>query len=150
MMGRTTNCPRKAAMLLAVTWILASAAYAAETPLTNGVPLAGQSGTAGSEKFYRIDVPAGQDQLEILTTGGTGDVDLYVRRGALPTTTSYDFRPYKVGNEETVSVASPAAGTWYIMLRGYADYANVTLKATYSAAVTVVSLTSGVPVTGLS
>jgi len=150
MTGLTTNRPRKAAVLLAVTCILASVAYAAETPLTNGVPLAGQSGTAGSEKFYRIDVPAGQDALEILTTGGTGDVDLYVRRGALPTTTSYDYRPYKVGNEETVSVTNPTAGTWYIMLRGYADYAGVTVKATYSAAVTIVTLANGVPVTGLA
>jgi len=150
MTGLNTNRPRKAAVLLAATCILASVAYAAETPLTNGVPLAGQAGTAGSEKFYRIDVPAGQDQLEILTTGGTGDVDLYVRRGALPTTTSYDYRPYKVGNEETVSVTNPTAGTWYIMLRGYADYAGVTVKATYSAAVTIVTLANGVPVTGLS
>jgi hypothetical protein len=68
-------------------------------------------GAAGSEKFYKIDVPAGQDELEILTTSGTGDVDLYVRLGALPTTTSYDYRPYKVGNEETVTVANFAAGT---------------------------------------
>ncbi len=150
MTGRNTNRPRKAVVLLAVTCILASVSYAAETPLTNGVPLAGQSGTSGSEKFYRIDVPAGQDALEILTTGGTGDVDLYVRRGALPTITSYDYRPYKVGNEETVSVANPTAGTWYVMLRGYADYAGVTVKATYSAAVTIVTLANGVPVTGLS
>lgn len=150
MTGLNRNRPRKAAVLLAAMCILASVAHAAETPLTNGVPLTGQSGTAGSEKFYRIDVPAGQDQLEILTTGGTGDVDLYVRRGALPTTTSYDYRPYLVGNEETVTVTNPTAGTWYIMLRGYADYANVTVKATYSAAVTIVTLASGVPVTGLS
>jgi len=150
MKGLNRNSPRKVAVLLATVCVLASAAYAAETPLTNGVPLTGQSGAAASEKFYRIDVPAGQDDLEILTTGGTGDVDLYVRRGALPTTTSYDYRPYKVGNEETVAVSSPAAGTWYIMLRGYADYAGVTVKATYSAAVTITNLANGVPVTGLS
>ncbi|MBN1507021.1 MAG: pre-peptidase C-terminal domain-containing protein [Sedimentisphaerales bacterium] len=150
MTGPSRNSPRRVALLLAATCILASVAYAAETPLTNGVPLTGQSGSASSEKFYRIDVPAGQDDLEILTTGGTGDVDLYVRFGALPTTTSYDYRPYKPGNEETVAVESPTAGTWYIMLRGYSDYANVTLKATYSAAITIVTLTSGVPVTGLA
>jgi hypothetical protein len=150
MTGQNRNSPRRAAVLLAAICLLASVAYAAETPLTNGVPLAGQSGTAGSEKLYKIDVPAGQDALEILTTGGTGDVDLYVRRGALPTTTSYDYRPYKVGNEETVNVSNPTAGTWYVMLRGYADYANVTVKATYSAAVTIVTLTNGVPVTGLT
>jgi hypothetical protein len=150
MTGLNRNHPRKAAVLVAAMCLLASVAYAAETPLTNGVPLAGQAGTAGSEKFYKIDVPAGQDTLEILTTGGTGDVDLYVRRGALPTTTTYDYRPYKVGNEETVNVTNPTAGTWYIMLRGYADYASVTVEATYSAAVTIVTLANGVPVTGLS
>jgi hypothetical protein len=144
------NGPGKAVVLVATVCLLASVSFAAETPLTNGVPLTGLSGIAGSETFYKITVPAGQDQLEILTTGGSGDVDLYVRFGALPTTTSYDYRPYKAGNEETVTVASPVAGVWYIMLRGYAAYSGVTLKGTYSAAVSIVTLANGVPVTGLS
>ena len=150
MNGLKSKSPRNVVALLAAFWVLGSAAFGAETPLTNGVALTGLSGTTGGETFYKIDVPAGQDQLEILTTGGTGDVDLYVRRGSLPTITAYDYRPYKVGNEETVTVTSPAAGTWYIMLRGFSAYAGVTLKATYSAAVTVVTLTNGVPKTGLS
>ncbi len=137
-------------VVLLTLGLLASVAAAAETPLTNGVPVTEISGTAGSEKFYRIDVPAGQDELEIVTTGGTGDADLYVRLGALPTTSSYDYRPYQVGNEETVTVPTPAAGTWYIMLRGYSTYAGVTLRATYTAAVTVTPLTNGVPVPSLA
>jgi hypothetical protein len=137
------------AVLLATLGVLASAAYGVETPLANGVPVAGISGAAGSETFYRIDVPAGQDELEISTTGGTGDADLYVRRGSLPTTTSYDYRPYKPGNEEKVTVANPAAGTWFIMLRGYTAYAGVTLKATYSAAIVITPLTNSIPVTSL-
>jgi hypothetical protein len=150
MNSRKMNGPGKAGVLLATVCLLASVSFGAETPLTNGVPLTGLSGIAGSETFYKITVPAGQDQLQILTTGGTGDVDLYVRFGALPTTTSYDYRPYKAGNEETVNVTSPVAGVWYIMLRGYDAYAGVTLKATYSAAVSIIALTNGVPVTGLS
>ena len=150
MTGRNTNCPRKAAVLLAVTCILASVAYAAETPLTNGVPLAGQSGTAGSEKFYRIDVPAGQDALEILTTGGTGDVDLYVRRARCPRPPATIIGPTRSATRKLFPSTNPTAGTWYVMLRGYADYAGVTVKATYSAAVTIVTLANGVPVTGLS
>ena len=150
MNGLKNKSPRNVVALLAAFWVLGSVAYGAETPLTNGVALTGLSGSAGGETFYKIDVPAGQDQLEILTTGGTGDVDLYVRRGSLPTITAYDYRPYRVGNEETVTVASPAAGTWYIMLRGFSAYAGVTLKATYSAAVTVVNLTNGVPKINLS
>ena len=125
-------------MLVAALSLVASMAYAGEpTALTNGVAVTGISGAAGSEMFYKIDVPAGQDTLQISTSGGTGDVDLYVRRGSQPTTTSYDYRPYKVGNNETVDVNNPAAGTWYIMLRGYSSYSGVTLKATYSAAISI-------------
>jgi len=145
--GKTSA--RTSAVLVAAICILASVTHAAPTSLTNGVPVTGISGAAASETFYMIDVPAGQDTLQIATSGGTGDVDLYVRRGSQPTTTSYDYRPYKVGNNETVDVNNPAAGTWYIMLRGYTSYAGVTLKATYSAAISVKALTNGVPATGL-
>jgi hypothetical protein len=137
------------AVLLAAIGMLTSAVYA-QTPLDNGVPLTGLSGGAGSETFYRIDVPAGQDELEIVMSGGLGDADLYVRLGALPTTSAYDYRPYEPGNEETVTVAKPTAGTWYIMLRGYSPYSGVTLKATYSVAVTITPLTNGVAVTDLT
>jgi hypothetical protein len=138
------------AVLVAALGVLAGVAAAAETPLTNGVPVTGLSGSAGAGQYFRIDVPAGQDTLEISTSGGTGDVDLYVKRGSLPTTTSYDYRPYKVGNNETVDVNNPASGTWYIMLRGYTNYSGVTLKATYSAALSVKALTNGVAATGIS
>jgi hypothetical protein len=50
------------------------------------VPVTGISGAAGSELYFSIEVPAGQTKLEISMSGGTGDADLYVKRGALPTT----------------------------------------------------------------
>jgi hypothetical protein len=101
------------------------------TALTNGVPVTGLSGATGSETFYKIDVPAGQDFLTIEISGGTGDCDLYVKKGAKPTLTSWDYRPYLIGNNEKVDVTNPAAATWYIMLRAYQAYAGLTLKATY-------------------
>jgi len=141
---------RRFLVLVAAFGVLASMTYAAEpTALSNGVAVTGLSGGAGTEQFYKIDVPAGQDTLSISTSGGTGDVDLYVRRNSLPTTLSYDHRPFKVGNNETVDVNTPAAGTWYIMLRGYTSYSGVTLKATYEASVSVKSLANGVPATGI-
>ena len=142
--------PKHMTALLAIIGVLASVASAAPITLTNGVPVTGLAGTSGSETFYAITVPSGQDDLEISISGGTGDCDLYVRRGATPTTTSYDYRPYKSGNNETVAVESPAAGTWYIMLRGYTAYSGVTLVATYSADTTIVALANGVSVTGLA
>jgi hypothetical protein len=150
MSGLRKSRPRTIVALGAALWVLASTAYGAPVPLSNGVPVTGLSGTIGSESFYTIVVPAGQDDLEIKISGGTGDCDLYVRRGLPPTTLTYDYRPYQVGNNETVAVASPAAGTWYVMLRGYTAYAGLTLVATYSASVSVTPLANGVPVSGLS
>ena len=150
MNGLIGKRPRNIAVLLATLWVLGSVAYGAPVTLSNGVPVTGISGAAGSERFYTISVPAGQDALEISITGGTGDCDLYVRKDAQPTMTDYDYRPYQVGNEETVTVDNPAAGTWHIMLRGYSVYSGVTLQASYSGGTSVVTLTSGVPVINLS
>jgi hypothetical protein len=99
--------------------------------LTNGVAVTGIDGEAGSIRYYVIEVPTGATQLTIATSGGTGDVDLYIRRGALPQEYVYDCRPFRPGNEETCTVTTPAAGAWYIMLRGYAAYADVRLLASH-------------------
>jgi hypothetical protein len=120
-------------------------------PLTNGVPVTDLAGATGSETHYKIDVPPGQVKLEIQMSGGTGDADLYVKFGSPPTTTDWDYRPYLIGNDETVTVDNPTAGTWYIMLRGYQAYTGVTLLATYGPAPEIViPLENGVPLTGLS
>lgn len=98
--------------------------------LTNGVPVTNLSGATGTETLYKIVVPA-NSQLNITTSGGTGDVDLYVKAGAVPTTTSYDCRPYKNGNNESCSITVTQAGTYHVMLRGYANYSGVQLSASY-------------------
>jgi hypothetical protein len=103
--------------------------------LQNGSPRANLTGAKGSVTYYQIYVPAGQSALTISISGGTqsGDCDLYVRRGSQPTRSTYDYRPYLSGSNETVSVSSPAGGDWFIMLYGYTAYSGVTLTATYSA-----------------
>ncbi|MDT3278972.1 S8 family peptidase [Shewanella scandinavica] len=98
--------------------------------LTNGVPVTNLSGATATEALYKIVVPA-NSQLNIATSGGTGDVDLYVKAGTVPTTTSYDCRPYKNGNNESCSITVTQAGTYHVMLRGYANYSGVQLSASY-------------------
>jgi bacillolysin len=100
--------------------------------LSNGVALTGQGASTGSWKHYKITVPASQTSLAIVMSGGTGDGDLYVKRGAQPTLTSYDYRPYLNGNNETVSVTNPVAGDWYISIYAYSTFASVSIKATYA------------------
>ena len=117
--------------------------------LSNGVPITGIAGAQGSQQTWTLAVPAAQDSLVFTISGGTGDADMYVRRGAAPTTTTYDCRPYVAGNNETCTFSAPTAGTYYVMLRGYAAYSGVTLKGTHSAT-GVAALANGVPVTGIS
>ena len=101
------------------------------TVLTNGVAVTGISGATGSQQFWKLAVPAGQAKVVFAMSGGTGDADLYVRSGSKPTTTTYTCRPYLTGNNETCTITAPAAGDYYVMIRGYAAYTGVTLKGTY-------------------
>ncbi|WPB82014.1 M4 family metallopeptidase [Archangium violaceum] len=101
------------------------------TALTNGVALLNQSGAAGSQKFYYLDVPASRP-VSFTISGGTGDVDMYVKFGSQPSTSSYGCRPYLSGNNETCNMAAQAtAGRYHVMLNGYSAYSGVSLTGTY-------------------
>ena len=113
------------------------------TVLSNGVAVTGLSASAGVWKHFKIAVPSGQSKLDIVQSGGSGDADLYVKYGSQPTASSYDYRPYKSGNEETVAVTNPAAGDWYISIHAYSSYSSVSLKATYSSTSTSCTSVSG-------
>jgi hypothetical protein len=101
--------------------------------LSNGVPVSGLGAATGSELNYTIVVPSGASNLNIVTSGGTGDSDLYVRFGTAPTTSVYDCRPYLGGNAETCTFAAPQAGTYHIKLRAYSAFSGVTLSGSYSS-----------------
>jgi hypothetical protein len=64
-------------------------------------------------------------------SGGTGDADLYVRFGSAPTTTTYDCRPYKSGNNESCAFAVGREGTYYVMINGFSAYSGVSLNVTW-------------------
>ena len=81
--------------------------------------------------FYFIDVPAGATDLNVTMAGGTGDSDLYVRFGDLPTDSEYDCRPYLFGNNEVCDIADPQAGRWYVRIDGFSASTGVSLTATY-------------------
>lgn len=86
----------------------------------------------GQWQRYTQVLPAGYSDMTISISGGSGDADLYVRRGAQSTTSLYDCRPYKNGNNESCDFTSPAEGTWYIDIYGYQAVSGltVTLQAT--------------------
>jgi Zn-dependent metalloprotease len=112
--------------------------------LTNAVPVTGISDSAGGQRFYKLTVPSGQSSLKFDTSGGTGDLDMYVKFGAAPTTSTYDCRPYATGNTESCSYTNPAAGDYYVMLNAYSAYSGASLVGTYGGTPPGNVLTNGV------
>jgi hypothetical protein len=92
----------------------------------------GLSATTGNSLNYTMVVPAGASNLSFVTSGGTGDMDLYVKFGSAPTDSSYDCRPYAGGNSETCNFASPSAGTYYVRMKAYSSYSGVSVTGSYS------------------
>ena len=90
------------------------------------------SGSRNTWKYYTIDVPAGMSILDVDIANGSGDADLYVRYGAQPTTSSYDCRPYKNGNNESCALSNPTAGTWHIGIRAYSTFSGVDMTVSYN------------------
>ncbi len=78
---------------------------------------------------YTLNVDNSYSSLTFTITGGSGDADLYVRHGSQSTTTAYDCRPYKNGNEETCTFNNPAQGTWNIDINAYTSVSGLTLNA---------------------
>ena len=97
--------------------------------LKDGVAKVDLSGARRDEQLFYFDVPAGQSGATIIISDGTGDADLYVRKGAEPTRSNYDCRPYRWGNDETCTVNS-GPGRYHVMIRAYSAYSGVTLTAT--------------------
>lgn len=96
---------------------------------TPAIQLSNLSGARRSFTHRSITVPAGALTLTAVVRGGSGDADLYVRRSSQPTTSQFNCRPYLGGNFEFCTVDLPAAGTWFVSLRGYSAYSGASLTA---------------------
>lgn len=101
----------------------------------------GLSGVVGSETLYRVTVPAGGTFFQVSTSGGTGDVDLYLKFGSpaecqstvlVTTFCSYDKSSAKIGNSESIIVLTPTAGDYYLDVSGFSDFSGVSLTTLFS------------------
>jgi hypothetical protein len=104
------------------------------------------SGDLSSETFFRISIPAGASNLTISTNGGTGDVDVFLRKGSPAVCSLFSDDPCledaysaRDGNVENISTNNPAAGDWYIDMVGYDSYSGVTLTITTAFPPVIVS-----------
>jgi serine protease len=105
-------------------------------PITQLVDKRAAQGLAGdtdSWSYYRLTVPPGVRQLNIDMTGpvGSGDGDMYVRLGGLPSLTAWDQRPYLNDSNESIGISNPPPGDVYIAIHGRSAYSSVGLTAGY-------------------
>lgn len=84
----------------------------------------------GNWTRFTQQLPSGYSAIDVSIAGGSGDADLYLNFAAPSSTTTYQCRPYKNGNNESCTITNPQAGTWYIDLHGYRAASGITLTIT--------------------
>jgi serine protease len=111
-------------------------------PTANGQSITGISGssfwwapqgTIGEFRYYKVTIPAGTTRMQVSISGGagSGDADLYVRYGLLPSTSAWNARPYLEGSNESILATNPSPGDWYIGVHAYSSFSGVTLSVSY-------------------
>ncbi|WP_143184915.1 LamG-like jellyroll fold domain-containing protein [Rubritalea squalenifaciens] len=101
------------------------------TPIVNlskEVAETGLAGNAGDELLYRITLPEGSYDLDITLTGGTGNADIYVKAGGIPTTTDFDLSSTGADNEESAFVTSPTNSIYYVLVKGTTSFSGASLS----------------------
>ena len=86
--------------------------------------------TAGQSKSFGPFKVASGGTLKGETTG-SGDVDLYIRKTSVPTTSTYTCKSDGSSATETCTVSMAANGDVYVLLNGYTT-SSYSLKVTYS------------------
>ncbi|MDT9001805.1 PKD domain-containing protein [Paucibacter sp. APW11] len=93
-----------------------------------GFPKTNLSAAKGSWLNYSYTVPAGVSSVSFNTTGSSGDADLYLKKGAAPTTSSYGCRSWSSSSNESCSLAVAAGDVVYIGVYGYTAFSGLTLN----------------------
>lgn len=109
----------------------AVAAVIASTTLTRNVARTRPSAALSDSLYYQVNVPAGTRSLKVTLAVGSGNADLSVRAGALPTDAAYSCRSMLPGNGDSCTLAAPAAGVYSVRLKAALGFSGVSVTAAY-------------------
>ena len=90
-----------------------------------GLDATGTVALAEEKRFQTPVLPVGTYAFAMT---GTGDADLYLRKGAAPTTATFDCRPFASGSTESCSVTLTAPTVVHLMIRGETTTSTFTLE----------------------
>jgi microbial collagenase len=89
------------------------------------------SAAKGDTAYLYIYIPSGTRSINITSSGGTGDADLYYNSSSWATPSAYTQRSTNAGNGETLTVSNPPAGYNYISLYGKEAFSGAAVKVEY-------------------
>ena len=115
--------------------------------MRHNVHYAGFGQSEGESRLFSVDVPVGHTRLDVFLGGNsaTGNPDLYVRGGALPTLSTFDCSSTQAGTYESCTLRNVQPGRYFIRVQGAGAYFAVNVIAVAS-----IPLQSGVPLPGLT
>lgn len=123
--------------------------------LTNGLGYTNSSPASSAMQYYYFDVSPSATSVAFELLNLSGDVDLYVSRGTMPTVSNYDYGSFNGSTNGEQILLTPGStpvaltpGRWYLGVQNFLGSAAVTytVRAT-EVAPNVVVLTDNVPVT---
>jgi len=100
--------------------------------LVDGVAQGSQSASAGNGLRYVMVSTTKAVGLTFDSSGGTGNADMYVKFGAMPTPSDFDCSSTQAGNGESCSIASAQPGAYYVLLQAASAYSGVSITGSAS------------------
>ena len=97
-----------------------------------GYPVTGQSVAYQKWLYINFTLPNDATSFTVTTSGGSGDGDLYIRKGSNPTTSNNICSSTGSGNSETCTINSPDSSTYYAGVYAYAAVTGMTVTVTYT------------------
>ena len=94
-----------------------------------GVPVYDISAAAGAEFVWSTTLANPLPEFQFSLNGGSGNAEIYVRRGAIPTTTAYDCRSGNQPARPACRWTNAQAGTYYVLVKATTAFSGARLDA---------------------
>jgi hypothetical protein len=100
--------------------------------LTPGIAYGPLSGYDGLDQYFKINVPADTERLEVDLEPGFGEASLYLKLANSPTESDFAYRSNSPGAGDKIGFNDPTPGMWYILLDTEMVFGDVKITASFA------------------
>jgi hypothetical protein len=122
-------------------------------PLAKGVTSSIGAMTKRSQVYYSFTLASGVKNLSIVTTGTSGDADIYLSKDGVRDYKGSTWKSIKSASNEKITISAPQAGTYYLTVRAWTNTKNTKATLSYTGstvASAVVKCSYSIPTSGCS